>query len=263
MNPLILTSKPIMSKLPGGWEPREVPILDNAKHATSHISPLTTIVENLFSIRECEQLIALFESAPQFSAVGIQGKPIEGDEVVGSIRATLWSTELAEQIWKKIKPYISERKMDEKSTTDWWQGDKNRTQWRPVMCSPIFRFMKYGREGKHLPHYDNGFIYSDDTLRTLQSVVIYLTSSKIGGSTRMIFDNQQNLPIWNRNHDDWFREARADEVVCQAFAIAGNTLIFDHKICHDVKTHEDNEPRIIIRTDIIFEAILFENSSAK
>ncbi|MES2824102.1 MAG: 2OG-Fe(II) oxygenase [Pseudomonadota bacterium] len=254
MNSLILTSKPIMSQLPGGWEPREVPKLDKAKHAASHISPLMTIVEHLFSIHECEQLIALFARAPQFFPVGVQGKPIMDNEVVGSTRATLWSVELAKQIWEKIKPYVSERKMDEKSATDWWQGDKERRQWQPVMCSPIFRFMKYECEGKHLPHYDNAFIYSDDSLRTLQSVVIYLTSSRIGGETRMISDDQQNLPIWSRNHDDWFREARADEVICQARAIAGNALIFDHKICHDVQTHADKEPRIIIRTDIIFEA---------
>jgi hypothetical protein len=255
MNPIILSTKPDISKLPGGWEPDEVPLLTETTSVKLISNPPSIILENVFSENECSSLIALMDRSPNIEPVTVQGRKITKEESIGSVRTTIWSVQLAEQIWHKIKKYIPERIMDEKTPTDWWQNDKNRRHWKPIMCSPISRFMKYEKEGQHYPHYDVGFIYGDDAIRTLQSVVIYLTTSKEGGATRFIKDGQKNLPVWKHNQDDWTREAKDEEVINQAAAIIGNVLIFDHGLCHDVKTHLDKEPRIIIRTDIIFEAI--------
>ncbi len=255
MNPIIVSTKPPISKLPGGWEPQGVPSLTEATSIKLLSEPPFMILENAFSQKECAALIDLMNQSPNIEPVTVQGRKITKEEAVGSVRTTIWSVSLGEQIWNKIKNYIPERTMNKKSPTDWWQGDKTRTRWRPIMCSPISRFMKYESGGQHYPHYDVGFIYADDSIRTLQSVVIYLTTSKKGGATRLIHDNQEQLPVWEYNQEDWTREARDNEVIGQADAVTGNVLIFDHGLCHDVKIHLDEEPRIIIRTDVIFEAV--------
>jgi hypothetical protein len=114
--------------------------------------------------------------------------------------------------------------------------------------------MHYEKHGKHWPHYDAGFIYSDDNLRGLMSLVIYLTSHDQGGETRMI-DDKQTSSIWNRGHSDWTREAINSEVQFSCKPKVGRALLFLHRRCHDVAEFTGTDPRIIIRTDIIFESI--------
>jgi hypothetical protein len=139
-------------------------------------------------------------------------------------------------------------------STDWWQGDKLRTIWYPVGFSPMLRFMRYDSGGQHYAHYDAGFIYPNDNYRTLQSVVIYLTTNTDGGATRFIEDNQMHLPVWERNHQDWTREVQPSEVLYSSQPQMGKMLIFDHRLCHDVEMYRGNDPRIIIRGDIVFQA---------
>jgi len=116
--------------------------------------------------------------------------------------------------------------------------------------------MKYERGGQHFAHYDAGFIYPDDNYRTLQSIVIYLTTVNCGGATRFIQDSQQNIPIWERNHLDWTREAASSEVLAISQPQAGSILVFDHRECHDVEIYSGEHPRIVIRGDIIYRSVL-------
>jgi len=165
--------------------------------------------------------------------------------------------EISNEIWKKLDHInaLDIRSMNNFSSTDWWQGDKNRKLWKPKLASPMMRFMRYEKSGQHYAHYDAGYIYKNDNYRTLMSYVIYLTDCKEGGSTRFIQDNQQDIPIWEREHGDWTKEASIDDVIYSVKPKKGSILLFDHRICHDVEQYMGNTPRIIIRGDIIFEAV--------
>jgi hypothetical protein len=254
---IIVNTKPPIDKLPGGWEPTAVPqlSLENIGQAQYTAPYNIVVVEQLFSPEECEMLIDLMNHAPQLQPVNTQGKNVEPNQEIGSYRASIWSPKLAADIWIKLAPYLATMYAQPCTSTDWWQGDKDRHYWHPVGCSPLLRFMKYENNGSHLPHYDVGFIYPDDNYRTLQSVVVYLTTSKNGGATRFIRDDQGFLPVWQRNHDDWETTADPERIYRESAAITGNVLIFDHGKCHDVTAHLDDEPRIIIRMDIVFKAI--------
>ena len=193
------------------------------------------------------------ERAPGLQPVSVQGRTDVPDERIGSRRATIWSEKLAEIIWRKLdldlcldcNPFTS---------TDWWQGDKRRWYWKAVGFSPLLRFMRYEKGGMHYPHYDAGYIYPDDNYRTLMSVVLYLTDNK-SGFTRMIQDNQEGLPVWDRDHSDWIREPYKKEILSSSVPTAGNGIIFNHRICHDVSLFTDEKPRIIIRGDVIFKSL--------
>jgi len=251
---LISASKPDLTRLPAGWEPKIVPDLNDAVMPVLQSNSSASVIDNLLSPAECNTLIQLMQSAPHVAPVNYQGNPKQHSEQLGSVRVNLWSPELADSIWKKISPYIEPVCADENTLTDWWQGDKSRKNWQPVAISPLLRFMRYEKQGKHLPHYDAGFIYPDDNVRGLMSLIIYLTSHEQGGETRMIDDCQQGC-IWDRNHDDWDREAINSEVVFSCKPKVGRALLFLHRECHDVAEYKGDNPRVIIRTDILFASV--------
>lgn len=258
---MIESVKPNMALVPGGWEPKpyEVPSLDDPTDCI-FLSNHAMLIKNALSWSECDLLMDLMNLSPKMESVSIQGRKDVPDYRIGSTRTSIWSSLLAEQLWKKLKIYLSDREhqMHKRSPTDWWQGNKNRTGWTPIGLTPMFRFMRYDAGGQHYAHYDAGFIYPDDNYRTLKSVVIYLTTNKEGGATRFIEDDQGALPIWDRKHEDWTREAYSKEVITKVQPRRGNILVFDHRLCHDVETFTGIEPRIIIRADLLFKSDLYE-----
>ena len=249
---------PDMDKLPGGWMPETGIFLDTPSKIKIDF-PLKNIItiDGFLSNDDCTSLGRLLMEAPNLESVGINGFMDNTDESkIGSKRSTMWIPQVAEEIWSKLKhiQILENRKMNSLSSTDWWQGDKNRIEWEPYGVSPMMRFMMYNENGEHYAHYDAGFIYPDDNYRTLMSYVIYLTDCSNGGQTRFIKDNQENIPIWERNHNDWERRVNDDEVLASVKPVKGRILLFDHRECHDVEEYLGDTPRVIIRGDIIFKA---------
>lgn len=257
MDKILLSTKPNISELPGGWEPKllsvtitptgdETPVID--------IIPGAFLIEKAISTFGCKRLRDLMDLSPNFEGVSVQGNKDALDMRIGSNRTTMWCPELADALWQIIDSELpSERRMKDDTLTDWWQGDGARLDWKPIAVSPLLRFMKYDKGGQHYAHYDAGFIYPDDRYRTLQSFVIYLTTNSTG-ATRFI-DDKQTGSIWNRKHEDWSRETLPEEVLASSYPKEGNILIFDHRMCHDVEKYLGDEgDRIIIRGDIVYKA---------
>ena len=61
--------------------------------------------------------------------------------------------------------------------------------------------------------------------------------------------------MWERSHEDWIREVEDSEVVTAVRPTRGSAMIFDHRLCHDVEAYSGDVSRIIVRGDIIFEAL--------
>lgn len=265
---LIKSAKPDLKKLPGGWEPGFSPSLSkdtktifpsiHAAKAGELPDNVAYVAKSLLTQEDCEKLILFMESSTNFEQVSVQGYKKDSESVkdykVGSNRTSIWSPGLALQLWEKFKTFVQCRAMSDFSSTDWWQGDRSRKNWRPVGITPLLRFMKYTNGGQHYAHYDAGFIYPDDNYRTLQSIVIYLTSCDNSGRTRFIRDYQENIKVWDRDHNDWSRETKSEVVISSVLPCAGDALIFDHRLCHDVEKYTEDKPRIIIRADLLFEA---------
>jgi hypothetical protein len=126
-----------------------------------------------------------------------------------------------------------------------------------VGLSPVLRFMRYRTGGRHLTHYDAGYDYGDGR-RTLLSVVLYLTGGAgdgAGGATRLVRDGQEHLPVWARDLADWDRDTEPDEVLVAVRPERGAALVFDHRIGHDVERWDGPGDRIVIRADVVYEAV--------
>jgi hypothetical protein len=174
--------------------------------------------------------------------VGVSGYAEAQGGEIGSWRATGWSEPLAAALYARLRPalpcvrFVAER------------------AWRIAGLSPLLRFMRYPPGGRHLCHYDAPYDYGDGR-RTLLSVVFYLSDAAAGGATRFVRDGQEALPANERRYDDWTRDTRADEVIARVPPRAGSVLVFDHRICHDVERWDGPGDRVIIRADVVYEAV--------
>lgn len=254
---LVLNStKPNMEALPGGWEPTIIFKMDapNPQATLEKIEDNIWVLHDVLSEADCEQLIRRMNESGKAYPVSIQGRKDMVDDRAGSVRATAWCPTLAEQFWQKIKDIIPIKKTTNAlSPTDWWQ-EQPFYEWEAIGVSPLLRFMKYQAGGQHYSHYDAAFIYPDARYRSLMSIVFYLTTNTEGGATRFVKDGQEQLPIEERNHEDWYRETKEEEVLHAVAPKKGSVLIFDHRICHDVQYYFGKNDRIIIRGDLVFQA---------
>lgn len=208
----------------------------------------------ILSEEECSKLLSSIQSH-DFTPAGIDGMKLPTkNSVIGSFRMSFYSLSFANALWRRISPHISAiRKFDEYCFTDFAQH----TLWRAVSVSPLFRVIKYEKDGYLIPHYDSPYSYSTST-KTLMSVVIYLTDqtheSEAGGRTRFIIDRQRYLPQQERIYKDWTNQPQPHEILFTVSGERGSALIFDHRILHDSEVLKIvGKPKIILRTDIVFE----------
>ncbi|MCC6643439.1 NAD(+) synthase [Candidatus Peregrinibacteria bacterium] len=203
-------------------------------------------------MNEEERMVILNQAnAHGWKPVGIDGYMShykEGDKV-GSYRASTFSPDLAEVLWKRLSPKLTQlRLMKADDPTDWL----GHQAWRAIGVSPLFRFIRYTDGGLLVPHYDAPFTYQDGN-KTLMSLVIYLNAKDItGGMTRFIKDPQIDLPLDKKDYADWNRYAKDDEILFTVDPQPGHAIVFDHRILHDSLAISGNGEKVIIRTDIIY-----------
>lgn len=253
--------------VPGAWK---VPI---SFKLTNHVSSeridmilpnLAFFIPDALSEQDCQLLRDLFAQQSR-APVAVSGYQTANPDDIGSHRATGWGPELSAQLWEKIAGWfgsIPSFNMNSFIPTDWFGIPGKRREhkrWTESGISPVLRFMEYTSGGKHNTHYDMCYDYEahdpNDRRRTLLSIVWYLNEEpNSGGATRFIQDNQDHLPIQERNLDDWTRSARKDEVLARREPHKGGALLFWHRMAHDVEEFTGSS-RIIIRGDIEFTAL--------
>lgn len=251
---------PDMSKVPGGWLTNESPVLLGCKAApkTTEIEDSVWRIDNFISAGTVAAINAMMRhKESDMAPVSIQGLQNVTPETTGSWRTTMFNEEMADGLYRLFRhtSFPKSRLFSPFDSTDWHQGDRKRNTWKWVGVSPVLRYMRYKQAGRHAVHYDCGYIYPDDNIRTLMSFVLYLSTNKTG-ATRIIDDGQKNIPVWDRNHADWSREATEGEILAESLPVEGSVLLFDHRVPHDVELYDGVEgDRIIIRGDLIFAAV--------
>lgn len=258
-------TRPPEAAVPGAWAPPEIELERPGRTgpapvervAAPGVSGLVLRAEGVLSLADCARLRQAMDAFDGAAPVGVTG--VRQGDGVGSTRATAWSPALAAKLWARLGPCVpSVRFADDFTPTDAFATATrpgHRT-WRVVGLSPMLRFMRYESGGRHLGHYDAAFDYRDGR-RTLMSVVFYLSDAPegAGGATRFLRDGQESLPARARRFADFDRDTRPDEVAACVRPRAGDALVFDHRVCHDVETWRGHDPRVIVRADVVYEAV--------
>jgi NAD+ synthetase len=255
--------RPRPGALPGEWEPPPIdldPIGDGPAsfptwEALSVPHALVRRVSGVLTHADCTRLVDAMARYGRAEPVGVTG--VRDSYGIGSVRATAWAPALARAMWMRLRPAVpSVRFLDSRCPSEGFATDlrEGHRSWRAVGLSPVLRFMRYDAGGKHLCHYDAGFDYGDGR-RTLLSVVFYLSDAPRSGATRFVRDGQDALAMRERDFSDWSRETREDEVIARVHPARGDVLVFDHRLCHDVEEWKGPGPRVIVRADVVYEAI--------
>jgi NAD+ synthetase len=244
--------RPPPGAVAGAWDPPAIPLDPLAglpawqRVALPH--GFAIHVRDALTHDDCARLRAAMADAP-VEPVGVSG--VRDSYGIGSVRATAWSPALARALDERLRPALpSVRFLGDRDPTD---ASGHRT-WRVVGVSPLLRFMRYEPGGRHLCHYDAAFDYGDGR-RTLLSIVWFLTDAPRGGATRFVRDGQDALPVHARDFADWARDTRDDEVVAAIQPARGHAVVFDHRLCHDVQRWDGPGDRVIIRGDVVYEAV--------
>jgi NAD+ synthetase len=214
------------------------------------------ILDGLLSKHECN---ALFDAVAEQARlpVGLNGilrDYKEGSTRIGSYRASAYCPELADEWWKRLEQHLPEKRiLDQFAVTDWC----GHPVWQPVGLNPAMRFIWYESGGELIVHYDAGYDPKDGEHHSLMSLVVYLTDCppKFGGATRFIRDPQNTAPYSQRDFSDWKRQAEEHEILASKHPVKGRALIFDHRLLHDSQPWFGPEPKVIIRTDIMFRRV--------
>ncbi len=250
--------------VPGAWGPPVVTLDPCGPHGgrgplprVDELAAGVLLAHDVLTARDCDMLVTAMTTTAAPEPVGVSGRT--DCEDLGSVRATAWSRELAGDLWTRLAPavpavcFLGPLDATDGFATATRAGHRT---WRLVGLSPLLRFMRYETGGRHRGHYDAGFDHGDGR-RTLLSAVFFLTDAAPheGGSTRLLVDGQEHVPVWARDHDDWDRDAAEDEVRLAIRPERGAVLVFPHRTCHDVQRWGGTGPRIIVRADIVYEAV--------
>lgn len=261
----LFSLEPDFNQIPGGIKLPYEPLLkkynEGCKMVYENKDKSISLFENVIDSNECKNIIDFFIHQGKFSPVSVQGfNDNEFNGEIGSNRITGFNGDIAMDFYFRIEHLLENKICDDQTSTDWWQelpSIEDQVTYKPIGLSPMLRFMKYSKGGKHYPHYDAGFIYPEEKYRTLKSFVLYLTTNN-SGATRFIKDKQllDKMPITLRDHSDWSIEPLDKEIEMEFLPVKGNMLIFDHRLCHDVNEYIGDEgDRIIIRGDVLYERI--------
>lgn len=246
------------------WNPNidydEKNFIDENKDIIKHYSdyPIYTM-RNVFPQNICDQLITEFESQKQY-AVGVNGH-VDANEQAGSYRTMAWSESIANKITETLDMLIEEK---------WFIGGLDGLIHMPdlsIMYTPFIpeygfdydllgstpwlRFMRYGKGGKHTPHYDAPFHNKEEKYITLFSWVLYLnTPEGEGGSFQFVDDAQQEVHPLKQHLGDW--DEMSESSILEIKPEVGKLLVFPHWLCHQVQEYTGEGYRYIIRGDVAY-----------
>ncbi|KAF2204292.1 hypothetical protein GQ43DRAFT_438112 [Delitschia confertaspora ATCC 74209] len=173
--------------------------------------------------------------------------------LVGSYRTTAYDEDIACSLWERLRPALEPLHL--MNNCNGWE-EKGSSVWVPVGVNPLLRFIRFERGGATVPHYDSSFNNKDGKRKTLMSVIFTLTSKpkSSGGNVRFLLDTQRWRPLEEQDFTDHTQLGSPKDVLVEVPSGIGDCVVFDHKVLHDISIwNEDSSPRILLRTDLIYE----------
>ncbi|KAL8566114.1 hypothetical protein ACOMHN_051840 [Nucella lapillus] len=199
------------------------------------------LLQEIFSAQECKLFINEGER------VGFEKIAGANDNYRSSQRITFESVPLADALWRRLRPWLSDITIDGDHRRQHIHGIQFLLQgrWTPLGLNPMFRLCKYFPGGHFAPHFDGFFVRSSQE-RSLQTFMLYLNGDFDGGSTNFV-DEKQRL------HKDVDGKYCAEEenILCHIQPEPGLAIVFNHQRLHEGQKLSSGV-KYMLRTDIMF-----------
>lgn len=221
--------KMMKSKLPVGKFEYENILLSKTEIVIESLKKIENafIIKNILSVKDRQFLVELYskQNKVPVGENGIVSSYKKGDKIC-SYRATLFSNNLATQLFEKIKHSIPVFSGYEASG-----------------INESFRFIEYMDNGILIPHYDEGYTNKNNET-SLLTIVLYIEQQE-KGYTEFVKEYRKQ-----EDYSDWNRMAKANEIIETAKTTSGDCLLFPHKTLH--QGSETIGKKIIVRSDIMY-----------
>ncbi|KIJ96845.1 hypothetical protein K443DRAFT_681993 [Laccaria amethystina LaAM-08-1] len=173
--------------------------------ATSYSPFYAKILDNVFSPKECADLIALASSAGDWSPAGLSAEgPTETvhTNFRNSDRVLVINDEVSSRIYEKLRPLVDE--ICEIAPRSRWScittrpGREKGPTWKMVRINPRLSFLRYGPGQYFKPHCDGLNDLLDGKQKSFVTLHLYLNESEslTGGATRFWTpDKKEHLDV--------------------------------------------------------------------
>ena len=185
-------------------------------------------IENVLSVDECEQLIALSERRGYEQAlvnVG-NGRQVAMSDVRRSSRWMVDSESAADELWRRIERHVPDIVAKSRS------GKGTTVGWYASGLNERLRFLKYNPGDYFAPHQDGSFQAKGQVSH--MTVMLYLNSAGKGGETKFLNPHGGN-----------------DDKTVDVVPRRGLCLVFDHWLLHE-RAMLLKGVRYAVRTDVMF-----------
>ena len=205
------------------------------------LGPDAFILRNVLTSEECDQWVAAAEQA-QFLEHG-QIAPHNGEPAYFAgdrKRATLFNAEMADTVYRRLKPHLREREHNERTGKEFSFAPQSvyvrDGAYEPCSVSPLMRFSKYEPGQSFAWHVDT--VTALDRLHVgLDTILVYLNDGFEGGATALKdYDHQVT-----RGHDS----PRKYTVVPEK----GMALVFYHFQMHAGEPVKSGR-KLVVRTEV-------------
>lgn len=199
----------------------------SSKIETQNILPDTSftcfVIPSLFSTTECEELLNINIKKSFQKAIFNYPTYYRNNE-----RLLIDNDTLANQLFKKVKPYLPET-IEINSTIKIENG-----VWKLKELNNRIRFCKYSANQYFNRHLD-GVHYKNNKTQSKLTFMIYLNSSAEFKGGRTLF----------------FKTKETDEIWASYIPKKGDLIVFDHNIWHEGEILTQGE-KFVLRSDILY-----------
>ncbi|KAG6918007.1 hypothetical protein DXG01_017017 [Tephrocybe rancida] len=176
----------------GQYVPVAEPVdLSNTIIATDYPTAFIKVLDNVFTAKECDALVARAEAGEQWRTAMIQTR--SGDRVDtdtrNNDRILLFDRETADELFQRLLPHVEE--LNEIGPGGRWEGvvgtaGRVSSTWKLLGINERLSFLRYGSGHYFKPHFD-GQILLPDGRKSWVTLQIYLNDVDLSGGATRIF----------------------------------------------------------------------------
>ncbi|KAJ7274913.1 hypothetical protein C8J57DRAFT_1714646 [Mycena rebaudengoi] len=203
------------------------------------------VIDSLFSKPELSAVLAQAEASSPWEVAKINAgtQAYTNTSYRSGQRIIYDSSELSEEIFKKVRPHLSD--IEEIEETAYIDCQKAIQKWKMVRLNERLRFLRYSEGGFFRKHVDGCYINEENEQRTFYTLQFYLPSDSTGSYESFLPAKGGTTRFLGRNKDTYV----------DVQATPGRVLVFQHATLMHTGEEVTGGVKCAVRSDILYEKV--------